>query len=274
MTNWKVFGAAIVTAVLMSAPNASATILTATNGNSSIEVNSGSQAGMDSWVVDGVQQMFQQWFWFRVGSTGPEAAINTLTQTGATAAGRVIDVTYCSNGSANCGTGWSVDVLYTLTGGLANSHTSDVAETITINNQTGAALDLHFFQYADFDLNGTAGGQTVTFVNANTVRQTGSGAILSETIVTPAASHHEAGLFANTLNSLNDGAATTLNDSNSAGPGDATWAFQWDKSIANNGSFIISKDKNLAAAVPEPASILLFGTMLLGCAGVLRRRLV
>ena len=52
---------------------------------------------------------------------------------------------------------------------------------------------------------------------------------LSETVVTPGATHGEAGLFPQTRNNLNDANPTTLNDiAGPAGPGDVTWALEWD----------------------------------------------
>jgi hypothetical protein len=45
---------------------------------------------------------------------------------------------------------------------------------------------------------------------------------------------------------------------NGYGPADATWAYQWDVIIPRNGTFQISKDKNLnARVIPEPASLVL-----------------
>ncbi len=52
------------------------------------------------------------------------------------------------------------------------------------------------------------------------------------------------------MDALNDPLSTTLNDLDSEGPGDVTWAFQWDISLAGNQSFLISRDKLLT--VPEP----------------------
>jgi PEP-CTERM motif-containing protein len=239
-------------------------VLTVTNHNSTIQVDGGSSAGMFTWTVDGVDQMFQQSFWFRVGATGGESNISALPLIASSAAGRNIDLEY-SNGALD------IEVTYTLGGGAAGSGKADVGELITINNTSRSAIDLHFFEYSDFDLNGQIGDQTATFRSPQAFRQSGAGTALTETVVTPAPNRHEAGIFANTLNSLQDGAPTTLNNVNSAGPGDATWAFEWDTTIGAGGSFQVSKDKNITS-VPEPATLVLLGAGLFGMGLVARKR--
>jgi len=263
-----IFGAVALLTVLFCTTPANATILTATDSNSSIKIDDASQSGMFNWTVDGVNQMFQQWFWYRIGAAGGESSIDTISaSTSTTSAGGIV-VDYKNP------TGIEVKVTYTLTGGTAGSSTSDVAETIKIVNHGTSSMDLHFFQYSDFDLNGATGGQTVTFPNANTVDQSGpaGGVILSETVVTPPPSHHQGSLEPTILNSLIDSAPTTLSDNSGAGPGDVAWAFQWDQTIAAGGTFIISKDKNLRPSVPEPASVVLLGSLLIGITTRIRRR--
>jgi hypothetical protein len=241
--------------------------VTLTNGNSTALINPASTSGMYQWTVDGVNQLYQEWFWYRVGATGGESGINALgTATITDESANAVTIQYGAAASLN------VSVTFTLIGGSSGSHTADVAETIIVRNGGLSPVDLHFFEYADFDLNGTPAGQTVTFPNNYVVDQSGVGAVLSETVTTPAASSHEAGIYSNTLNELNDGSPTTLNGVSSAGPGDATWAFEWDRTVAAGGSFIISKDKNLASVVPEPASILGLGTVLLLVGARLRRK--
>jgi len=70
---------------------------------------------------------------------------------------------------------------------------------------------------------------------------------------------------------LNDGGPTTLADNPGVGPGDATWAFQWDFLLNPGQTFQVSKDKRIGA-VPEPASLLLLGSGLLGGLKAVRRR--
>jgi hypothetical protein len=60
--------------------------------------------------------------------------------------------------------------------------------------------------------------------------------------------------------------ATNLSDTPATGvvvgPGDVTWAYQWDVSVPVGGTFQISKDKNLSAGViPEPATVALLSVV-------------
>jgi hypothetical protein len=250
-----------------------------TSGNSAANIEPGSQAGMNSWVVDGTNQLAQQWFWYRVGGTAgnPDHSIDTLPLNG----GFLRDLD--NNGSYENyiaqwqGNGFSITISYNMNGGSANSHNSDIRENITIHNDTAGALNFHFFQYSDFDLNGSVADCGIVMPNGQTVRQTdGSGPLtLSETTVT-LPSRWELGLFPNTLNSLNGG-PNGYDLSNSPaigtplGPGDDTWAFQWDANIGAGGDLIITKDKNLTTVVPEPIGLGILGLGMLAF-GVARRR--
>jgi hypothetical protein len=245
---------------------AQASSVTLTSGNSSATIQADSTAGMNSWVVDGVNQLYQQWFFFRIGSTGDESGINALSLASVVQPlPNIAIVSYTGQDGLN------VAITYTLTGGLGGTATSDIAETIAINNSGRSALDLHFFQYSDFDLNGTPGGDTVQIANPNSVTQSGENNFMSETVITPPANFHAVGFYPDLLNLFSDGLPTTLDNSNGPLTGDVSWAFQWDDTLGANGTFIISKDKQIRP-VPEPGSMLLLGTGLFGLAGVIRRR--
>jgi hypothetical protein len=250
-----------------------AQIVTLTDNNSVVQVNTGSSAGMSSWSVNGQNQLAQQWFWYRVGATGPEAPINTISAPTITTPNASTLYTSYANNS------YGVQIKYSLTGGSAVSGKADMGESIVINNTSASALDFHFFQYSDFNLGGTTGGQTVQLGKNlsglfNEALQTAPGVAFTETVLTPGANHGEAGLVNTTLVKLNDGTPTTLNDNaGPVGPGDATWAFEWDLSIAPGGSALISKDKYIQLQpIPEPSSLALISLGLAGCALIKRRR--
>jgi hypothetical protein len=246
--------------------------LTLNDGNASVDINPDSQAGMHNWFVDGQDHLTQQWLWYRVGNTA-ESSIDTLPS-------QLLQSTASSASYLFNGSGFELEVRYSLTGGSAGSGTSDVSEQFILRNTSGSPLTVTLFLYADFDLNGTSGGDTVTsvawkpipFSNPGYDRATQVDGFTSQTTtISYFADRAEAQFFAITLNKLNDGVANSLvNAGASFGPtvsGDLTYAFQWDIPMIAGGSQIIGVDKLIV--VPEPTTMSL---ALVALAGFLARR--
>jgi hypothetical protein len=86
---------------------------------------------------------------------------------------------------------------------VAGSGQSSLQETISIHNAAATTLNLHFFQYSDFDLAGTAGGDTVTLYRDafNLFHQAvqSDGSVMSVTTVSASANHGEANFYPTTL---------------------------------------------------------------------------
>jgi hypothetical protein len=249
---------------------AQAQLVSLTNNNSSIDIQtSGPGAGASNWQVDGVNQLYAQWFYYRVGPAGGESPLNAISApTISTPTAARLDLSY-NNGL------YSALVRYTLTGNALGSSSAGLSETITLQNLSANVLDFHFFQYSDFDLRNLDLGQTAQFTTNGLgqyfkVTQTGNLMSVTETVTSAAVpiAHVEANGYAATITSLTDGLPTTLNDMTSFGPGDATFAYQWDISMAPGSTFIISK---ILSVVPEPSSAALLSLGILGF-GMLRRR--
>ena len=257
-----------VAALALVLTQANGTLLT--DGNSQVNVEAASQSGMNSWVVDGIDHLNTQWFWYRDGGMTQEQSLDTL-------AAPVLSSTANSLSATYTGADYEIVVEYLLTGGAAGSGSSTINEDITINNLSGSPLTLSFFQYSDFNLAGTAGGDEVLlvppsgppFVRAQQWEDITAGLmeVITDkelTAVTPA-DHGEAAFAFSTLGKLTDGFSDTLNDNVSAGEGDVTFAFQWDynaligNEIAAGGSTTISKIKALdVMPIPEPGTAAVF----------------
>ncbi len=240
-----------------AATNANAAAITLNDGNSSADIDLDNPAGQFGWTVDGTTQLFQQWFWYRVGDTGPESTIDTLgldlhklVDHGDPGDEKVL----ARYGYTNGATDLAVDLTFTLTGGTAGSGSSDILETIEVFNKSDSApLSVDFFEYVDLDLGGTPADLSVEISGGNTAIQTDFNLLVSETSDVPLPDRWEVGVYPDTLTKLNDGDADDL-DMN-AGPilaQNLTWAFQWELVIPAAGdsndpdtwqSIIISKDK-------------------------------
>lgn len=242
--------------------------------NTSVNVNdAGTNAGMTDFVVDGVDNLFLQGFWFRTAGMNNEANVGTLALTGTsvTDTNPFVDNRPDTLALQYAGPGFMIEPSWTVRGGSQGSFTGDVLETIIIRNiMTAGPLVISFFQYSDFDLNGSINDTSVEILGPlfNTARQSDGAASLSETVVTPQPTRWQVDNFPNTVNMLNDGVVDNLNNNaGPIGPGDLTWAFQWDFVIPSGGSVSISKDKRVV--VPGPGTL---GLLALAPVALLRRR--
>jgi len=244
-----------------------------TDQNSTLNIVTNSSAGMNSWTIDGNNVLDQQWFWYRVGNVGGQSSLDTLPST--------ITVLDPSDLKASyTGATFVVTLTLGLNGSASGSGNSDLSIGIKIQNTSGNALNLHLFEYSNFTLGGIP-GDTVTFTNANTVVQTGALGTLQEAVATGlsgflAPMRHEANPVPVTLNELTGASPLTLDGTGSAGPGDVSWAFQWDANLNGGASSQISKDINVQ--VPEPSTrglvtlaVAIVGSILLGRCVIPRR---
>src|SRR5262245_5523907 len=182
------------------------------SGNSMATINFGSGSGafgMNSWTINGQNQLAQQWFWFGLGNnaqnplnTMPSVVINQPTASFVTA-------TYTDLAAQ-----FQVVIDYTLAGGQTggNDWTSDITENIKIVNTGANPLSIRFYQYSDFNLGNNPSGDSVTISQSGIfftkATQTQGASRVSETIDIPLANGAEAGLttdIPNTLAKLNSG---------------------------------------------------------------------
>lgn len=235
-------------------------------------IKADSSYGMKNWTVDGQDQLYQQWFWYRVGCDGGEKGLNRLCLLSAEqTSDNTLTTLYQKNNKFN------IEISYSLDGGEAGSGMSSINEKIKITNLSGDPLDFHFFQYADFDLGGNRHGNTVQLARddsglfTSAYQNTGTTHFVDE-VVSPGADHGQVGRYPSLRNRLQNHSPTTLNDNVGPITGDATWAFQWDPSIPVGGSFSIELNKSVSiTSVPEPTALALV-PVALALLGMARRR--
>ena len=140
--------ATCVCVVVLSVAKADLIII---DDNSTITIDPNSQAGMHSWVVDGQDQLNQQWLWYRTAGMTKEESIDTLTLAMAATSDPDFDnvdelafLRYTKPGV------FKIELYLLLNGGAVGSQVSDLAESIEITNlSTSDVLKLSFFQYCD-----------------------------------------------------------------------------------------------------------------------------
>jgi hypothetical protein len=248
----------LATAVASGTVAQTSAAATLSDKNSTINLSLNSSAGMTDWIVDGTDAVNQQWFWFRIGNSGPQFDISTISAPTITTLGTKQLTALYSNAQ------YGVSISYTLSGSSPGTAHSALTEAINFYNyQTNASLDLHFFMYSDFTLGGGSGTGNVGLTTTTSVQTLGGS---SNTVAFPvaAASHVEAGLAPSTYNNLTGGSPYTLNDTPNASGlvslGDVTWAFEWDKLLGPSTSLgTVSITDTLQVPEPSVAALALVG---------------
>jgi len=250
-----VIGATAAVAGLMAVTHAAnASLVTLSDGNSIVKLNTNNdvnpdptnQDGMYNWTVDNVTQLRQQQFWIRTGGSGPATTFGNLVQTSISQTANFLALTYQ-------GTGYTVTADYLLTGGQTGSDVSDIAESVKIINTTSSALTVNLADYIDENLGGSGLNDSVKITGGNTAKQTSNNLWDAETVASPAPSEYEASTYPTLRSGLNSGAALPLNDNSTVSNTDASYAFEWDKTIPAGGSLVIGTDEQITA-VPEPTT--------------------
>jgi hypothetical protein len=251
--------------VLLLPGEAMAQNVTMNNGGSTATLNLGGGTGtigMNSWSVDTLNQnqLNQQWFWYSVNNA-PQKTIDQIS------AATVYNFSSPASPLDNIGVVYqnsqlTVQIQYVLAGNGSGTGQADMQEYLSIVNNGASSINLSFYQYSNFNLfqdnqnNVSISGSPGAYSSALQTTTTGGGSGLAEVIDAPYANFAEAASAYQTLNNLNSGSYYTLNDQTSAGPGDVTWAFQWNAVLASGNMLNITKDKGLSIQiVPEPSTV-------------------
>ena len=290
-------GSALLTLVLvlLQAGDATAAVETLIDGNSiatfHTEIADGPDLGLNQWSVNGVEHLGQQWFLYRIGEESPEHAIGASSlpngqndpllhistipmNLNGQPGNDFLQVTYRDTETLITREQFEVQLAFSLAGGSAVADHADMSETIIIQNLGDSELDIHFFQYANFDLGGSHTDDTVVITGnpRDTATQNSPLASISETVVTPPPTHFEAGTVVDRVARFTDFLPTILTDDPGPQSGfDVAWAFQWDFTIGVGDLAFINKEKGLRPSIIPLPSAVYAGLTLLVSLGVVRR---
>jgi hypothetical protein len=251
-------------AILLTAVPSHATLINLVNGNSVTQIDPASSAGQMNWLVDGANQIAQQWFWVKIGA-GSAVPISSLSPPTLVAQNsNSVTLSYT-------GMGVTAQTTFTLNGGSAGSGVSDIPISINVTNNTATATSISIFEYANFDLNASAAGDLLNIVAdlpAGFIQQKKGTTAITEKNSISGFDHWQGGSPASVLG---PGAGSVLSGilgdsptlSTQIGPGDESWAVQWNATLAATGqigsTFGVSKDEHITGAfpAPEPSSIII-----------------
>jgi hypothetical protein len=268
----------IVLPTLFASQIAKAQDFVLTDNNSTIGLNLANggfgPAGLTSWLVDGVNQLNRQSFFYRIGG-GQEYTLDNITASPVVNfSGDNIEVTYANSS-------FGIKLSYTLNGAALGTGRSGATLGVNVINYQATTLDFHLFQYSDFDLGGTAGSESVNFLKAlgkfnRAVQTTGSLGMTNTFLGTAISSPTplvEANTFNSTLLSLTDLSQTAFNSlSTNAGPGNVTYAIQYDLLLDAGESFALSESFNMAVPEPTSATLIAIAGACLAFGGIRRKK--
>jgi hypothetical protein len=169
--------------------------------------------------------MFQNWWWYRTDSDTREFALSNLTAFDQPQA-NTVSLTYAEGGL-------TYEITYTLSDSGDNQ--AVVVAQLTIANTTSTPITLNLFNYSDFDMDGSVGGDRAELVRPDYMRvyETNTAHIVAAE--TPFA--WQIGAYPGVRDLLTDTDIDDLNNSGSPfGPGDFTGAFQWQFTLQDGES--------------------------------------
>jgi len=210
----------------------------------------GTGGGMADFNPGFGDQLFQDWWWYRIEGNNREFALSNLTEWSQPSASQM-RLVYMEPDDVGSSRFLRIELNYTLTSPGSGSATLRVVHRTT--NQTGLTRTLHLFPYVDFDLRG---GSNMAFrVNPNTFRQTGGSGDCVNIWTSVAPNRWELAAYSATRTKLTNTQADNLSNSVSPfGPGDATASFQFTRTLNPDGTFGGSLIKSINGH-PNPGDV-------------------
>jgi len=263
-----------VSSVKAAPVNCLGTNCTISNAGSQIRYfadNSGTAIDPDlrDFKINGVDQLFEQELEIIQRNPTTGAALNT-TPSDLDTAGILLTLATTDSATNNIhlqfqGSGLQIDQDISL------NNATTLNRNLTVTNISGSAIDISLFLYTDLDLGTSDNDDSAYFNGSDAFIQSDSSISVATRSLTPfnfydtIVSSGESSIVgsAGFVNNLQNRGANT-------GVGDARNAFEYRIQLAAGASSNIQAS---IQAVPVPAAVWLFGSGLLGIAGIARRKI-
>jgi len=241
------FGALAVIVLLAVAGPTSAAVLV--DGNSTVTIDPASLSGVSSWTINGVNHLDYSWLWYGGAILDKEYSLDSV-YIGEDTGTNWLKAYY---GYEYTGGYVLITLDYVLTEGAGQS---TLEGTMTLVNGGEEALDAELFALFDFDLNGTADGDTIERLGDLGMRQT-HGNTTVDVLVNEVPSGWEIAESPTIYDKLTDGDKDNLDNSESFSS-DGEFAWQWSASIMASQTMKVGLGKATITTTPEPASLLIW----------------
>ena len=213
--------------------------------------------GMYSLIVDGMERLYRQWFWYRIGPAGKEASLDSLSLTSVTPPTTTNPNTLTLKYTLPAT--FEITVNYVLsypTGGNAR-----LQKNVSIKNITATTLDYHLFEYSDLDISSIAyQNDNVEAVGSkiyqNGEQADGSGVTMVHESTLPPQNYDFDNMEIYFFPEFNDDAPTEiLSPLTTYNYGDdMQFALQWDLAIPTGQSVSFTINDDLYYTLPVSAS--------------------
>jgi len=210
----------------------------------------------------GTNHLFANWWWFRTPGDTREYAFHNAS--GTTGGGNTATTTWHLVGRGAVGNPYAFSAALTYTVTDTGDNLGQLVQSMVITNIGSEPMTLNLFNYADFDVNASSGGDSATGGLDGITITDGPWTILYQGV---GASGYRVTPYAGLLGELTDASATNFSNTGLPfGPSDITAGFQWTLNLDAGQSATVVMS---FAVVPTPASLALLG---LGVLTAARRR--
>jgi hypothetical protein len=190
--------------------------------------------------------MFEEWFWLRLNNDTSESSLDSVPLFSSNVSGNQIRLLYANSLV-------SVGITYTLVGGSPLQPVSHLTEDIAIGNPSAGSVSIAFFSETDLDMAGSGANDSIVG-DAAGVNQFAD-IYLAHVTGTPQPDAFQISPFPDIFVSLTDTSVTNLNNSGSPfGPGDGSFAYQWNLLLAGHSSQSLQIEKDIEIT-PEPSNL-------------------